>query len=377
MPKPRLRWHSRLRHDRYDASFPERDELRFQGQLDGVIASSRHPHSNSDLWPIPKFDTETDLPTSPCPSEIGKPAADDEQDPESSAKASDTEGGHPRQLSRRHTLPSVDDHGRSRLCPILSTKNPLKTYTAVTFHTPEAVFTRGSSRPSSVRTASTHSTIVCGEKNWMSHVDWETASMTSAPPAGRRASSVTQHVPFSDGGSMDRSRMKRPERSIYPRHHSTTGLASVSPRPRKHPTDPDTASMLSMETPNPLTLDPRERANSETPFISAISLWPPRNLVTSASGVKRRATVHHDSRPRQARRDLEDKTFGLRDAAWSLRKIENARSNRERTLVPPGPDNAGIYEAMTGSKLVRGSTLPCDEDHRPHVCLHELSDDSE
>lgn len=375
MPKPRLRWHSQLRHHRYDASFPERDELRFRGQLDGMTASWRHRHSNSDLWPIPKSDTEKDLPTSPCPSEIGEPATDDEQDAESN-KACDTGGADPRQLSRRHTLPSLDDHGRSRLCPFPSAKSRPQTYTAVTFHTPGTVFTTGSSKPSSVRTASTHSTIVCGEKNWMAHVDWETASMISAPPDGRRASSATQHVPFSDGGNMDRGRMTESEPSIHPRHHSTAGLVSVSPDPRRHPTDPDTASVLSVETPSPLTLDARERANSETPFISAVSLWSPRNLFASASGVERRATVH-DSRPRQARRDLKDKTPELRGAAWSLRKLENARANRERTMVPPGLDNAGIYEAMTGSKLVRGLTLPCDEDHRPHVCLHELSDESE
>lgn len=42
---------------------------------------------------------------------------------------------------------------------------------------------------------------------------------------------------------------------------------------------------------------------------------------------------------------------------------------KERTLEPPQVDHAGIYEALTGSRLVnprrRGT---CSEDNRPHVC---------
>src|SRR5690606_27962790 len=131
------------------------------------------------------------------------------------------------------------------------------------------------------------------------------------------------------------------------------------PGRKKHRTDPDSASVLSGKAPSPLTLDPRERANSETSFISAVSLWSPHNLFGSASRVKRRATVHHDSRPHPARRNGESKSPEVRDAAWSLQKWDNPRP-RERTVVSPGPDNAGIYEAMTGSTLVRRSTLPCD-----------------
>lgn len=163
---PCQRWPSRFARHRYSVLSPEADELRLRGQLDGTIAPIRHHHSTSELWPIPKSDTETDLPPSPYPSEIGEPA-----DGYESAKASDTEDEYPRQLSRRHTLPSIDDHSRPRLCPLLSAKSTPQTYTAVTFHTPDAVFTKGSSDPCFARSSSTHSTIVCGEKNWMAHVD--------------------------------------------------------------------------------------------------------------------------------------------------------------------------------------------------------------
>lgn len=200
--------------------------------------------------------------------------------------------------------------------------------------------------------------------------------MASTPSAERRTNPDSRHAPFSDGGSMDRDQMADPGKSIHPRHHSTAGLVFGPSGRKKHHTDSDIASVLSGENPSPLALGPRERANSETPFISAVSLWSPRNLFGSASSVKRRATVHHDRRPHPVRRNGENKSPEVRDAAWSLRKWDNPRL-RERTVVPPGPDNAGIYEAMTGSTLVRRSTLPCDEDHRPHVCLHELSDDSD
>lgn len=286
-----------------------------------MVAPSRHRHNNSDLWPIPKSDTETDLPPSPYPSEIGDPAEGHEPDTESD-KVSDTEGEDPRQLSRRHTLPSLDDHGRSRLCPPLSAKSPPRTYTAVTFHTPGAVFARGSSEVCFARRSSTQSTIVCGENNWMAHVDWETASVTSAPSAGPGAGSASQQISFSDGvhGSGDLGWSTERGRSIHPRHHSTTDLVSGPPRRRKHHTDPDIASVLSEEAPSHLTSGRRERADSETPFISAASLWAPDNVFGSASSVKRRATVHHNGRPRLARQEPKAKTPELRDAAWSLRK---------------------------------------------------------
>jgi hypothetical protein len=47
---------------------------------------------------------------------------------------------------------------------------------------------------------------------------------------------------------------------------------------------------------------------------------------------------------------------------------------KERTLEPPQVDHAGIYEALTSSRLVipkpRGT---CSEDNRPHVCEDDLS----
>ncbi|KAG6097702.1 hypothetical protein E4U30_000353 [Claviceps sp. LM220 group G6] len=47
---------------------------------------------------------------------------------------------------------------------------------------------------------------------------------------------------------------------------------------------------------------------------------------------------------------------------------------KERTLKPPAPDKAGIYEALTGSRMVvpkRGCTN-CSEDNRPHVCEDDV-----
>ncbi|KAG6220152.1 hypothetical protein E4U34_003115 [Claviceps purpurea] len=47
---------------------------------------------------------------------------------------------------------------------------------------------------------------------------------------------------------------------------------------------------------------------------------------------------------------------------------------KERTLKPPVPDKAGIYEALTGSRMVvpkRGCTN-CSEDNRPHVCKDDV-----
>ncbi|KAG5946697.1 hypothetical protein E4U60_003872 [Claviceps pazoutovae] len=47
---------------------------------------------------------------------------------------------------------------------------------------------------------------------------------------------------------------------------------------------------------------------------------------------------------------------------------------KERTLKPPVPDKAGIYEALTGSRMVvpkRGCTN-CSEDNRPHLCKDDV-----
>lgn len=47
---------------------------------------------------------------------------------------------------------------------------------------------------------------------------------------------------------------------------------------------------------------------------------------------------------------------------------------KERTLEPPRVDHAGIYEALTGSRLViPGRRGTCSEDNRPHVCEDDLS----
>lgn len=47
---------------------------------------------------------------------------------------------------------------------------------------------------------------------------------------------------------------------------------------------------------------------------------------------------------------------------------------KERTLEPPQVDHAGIYEALTGSRLViPGRRGTCSEDNRPHVCEDDLS----
>jgi hypothetical protein len=48
---------------------------------------------------------------------------------------------------------------------------------------------------------------------------------------------------------------------------------------------------------------------------------------------------------------------------------------RELTPEPPKPDDSGIYEAMTGSKLnvPRPREGTCSEDHQPHECVNDLS----
>ncbi|POR37281.1 Uncharacterized protein TPAR_02521 [Tolypocladium paradoxum] len=47
---------------------------------------------------------------------------------------------------------------------------------------------------------------------------------------------------------------------------------------------------------------------------------------------------------------------------------------RERTPQPPRPDIAGIYEAMTGSRMLvpRQRRDTCSEDNRPHVCEDDM-----
>ncbi|KAH7319675.1 hypothetical protein B0I35DRAFT_429565 [Stachybotrys elegans] len=48
---------------------------------------------------------------------------------------------------------------------------------------------------------------------------------------------------------------------------------------------------------------------------------------------------------------------------------------RERTLEPPRIDRAGIYEAMTGSRLISGRLRKntCSEDNAPHECADDMS----
>lgn len=47
---------------------------------------------------------------------------------------------------------------------------------------------------------------------------------------------------------------------------------------------------------------------------------------------------------------------------------------KERTPEPAKVDDHGIYEAMTGSRLVasRRRHDTCSEDNRPHVCMDEI-----
>ncbi|KAG8423910.1 hypothetical protein J3458_000757 [Metarhizium acridum] len=47
---------------------------------------------------------------------------------------------------------------------------------------------------------------------------------------------------------------------------------------------------------------------------------------------------------------------------------------KERTLKPPTADSLGIYEALTGSKMVVGRKRhdTCSEDNRPHVCENDM-----
>ncbi|KAG6017522.1 hypothetical protein E4U43_000999 [Claviceps pusilla] len=47
---------------------------------------------------------------------------------------------------------------------------------------------------------------------------------------------------------------------------------------------------------------------------------------------------------------------------------------RERTLKPPTADKLGIYEALTGSRMMtlRKRCMNCSEDNRPHVCEDDL-----
>ncbi|KAF5130212.1 hypothetical protein E5D57_006549 [Metarhizium anisopliae] len=47
---------------------------------------------------------------------------------------------------------------------------------------------------------------------------------------------------------------------------------------------------------------------------------------------------------------------------------------KERTLKPPTADNLGIYEALTGSKMVVGRKRhdTCSEDNQPHVCENDM-----
>ena len=69
-----------------------------------------------------------------------------------------------------------------------------------------------------------------------------------------------------------------------------------------------------------------------------------------------------------ARRDENINGSGFEDDhAGSVRPRDSIV--RERTLKPPEADTAGIYEAMTGSRMVANKThITCSEDHRQHVC---------
>ncbi|KAJ4254352.1 hypothetical protein NW762_009944 [Fusarium torreyae] len=48
---------------------------------------------------------------------------------------------------------------------------------------------------------------------------------------------------------------------------------------------------------------------------------------------------------------------------------------RQVTPQPPSPDDSGIYEAMTGSRvnILRQKKCTCSEDNQPHVCVDDLS----
>ncbi|OWT43556.1 D-xylulose reductase A [Pochonia chlamydosporia 170] len=47
---------------------------------------------------------------------------------------------------------------------------------------------------------------------------------------------------------------------------------------------------------------------------------------------------------------------------------------KERTLKPPKADSSGIYEALTGSRMIvgRGRHDTCSEDNRPHICENDM-----
>ncbi|MBE3042047.1 hypothetical protein IMZ48_05585, partial [Candidatus Bathyarchaeota archaeon] len=117
-------------------------------------------------------------------------------------------------FARRNALPAIEDDGSPKP-PALPVQSP-QTYTAVTFSTPDAVFAKGYGDPPSLGRSSTQSTIVCGENNWESHVDWETTSMTSGLST---RSGTTSDNPGDTGQSLVENRGS----SHHPRHHSMAG----------------------------------------------------------------------------------------------------------------------------------------------------------
>ena len=336
---------------------------------------------------------EQGLPASPFPSEIDYSVEDHELAVGSECLE---EGEDTRRFARRHTLPSLTDDAQ-RSCPALSARCPAQTYTAVTFSTPDAVFAKGDDGPLSSGKSSTQSTIVCGENNWRTRVDWETTSMTSGSSSGSASTLSSQIGLVSDDLRRDKVRNTSPDpgRSFRARHHSAGGFTPGFHQ-AAHRYDPESPTTVSDTTFN--TAAGRElRSSSETPLISAAALWEPGDPFSPATHGERRATINHSEDlakvhprepPEQARSISLTRPYSTRktkhkepahgDAAKSLRQWDAARVIRERTVEPPKPDHVGIYEAMTGSTIVRRRTsLPCAEDHRPHICLHELSDESE
>lgn len=369
------------------------DDLHFCGQLDGTVASRRHRHSEPDTWPtreLSKQGGEPGLPSSPFPSEVDDLTEDNVLDVslEYLGKGEDTD-----RFSRRHTLSSLTDDAQ-RSCPALPARCPVQTYTAVTLSTPDAVFSKGEGDILSPA-RSTQSTIVCGEKNWETRVDWETTSMTSGSSSGIGAAFNSQRCLASDDLQRDVSRHKGPTRGpgSHARHYSVGSPVPGFEEPTVHR---NSSTKLKNASPDVRPV-PEARSTSEPPFLSAIALWTPGDSFSPIAHDKRRATADYSGHlspdhPPDApaptlsggfsryllKWDPKGKRFARDDSATTLRQQDTGRVIRARTAETARPDQARIHEAMTESTMVRRRTsLPCSEDHRPHICLHELSDDSD
>ncbi|KAI5464782.1 hypothetical protein BGZ63DRAFT_378668 [Mariannaea sp. PMI_226] len=85
--------------------------------------------------------------------------------------------------------------------------------------------------------------------------------------------------------------------------------------------------------------------------------------------------IFHHHHSREGSEEAPPITSSTASGAYGHGKQLSSRDStvRDKMPLPPKPDITGIYEAMTGTRLVvsRCRNGACSEDNRPHVCEND------